>query len=87
MYTATLFDLAAIAPTKGEARAARAAERRETDQRRKSANAQKRWRKHEEKTRRFRGRVPAECCLNWYPADSTWTHCHTCKKPLVFTTR
>lgn len=28
----------------------------------------------------------AQCGINWYPAGSGWTHCHTCGQPLIYTT-
>lgn len=28
----------------------------------------------------------AQCGINWYPAGSGWTHCHTCGQALIYTT-
>ncbi len=28
----------------------------------------------------------AQCGINWYPADSGWTHCHKCGQALIYTT-
>lgn len=28
----------------------------------------------------------AQCGINWYPAGSGWTHCHTCGQLLIYTT-
>ena len=77
-----LFDVAQIAPTRGERRAARAQARREEAQRRKAHNAAKRWRKDEARRRAEAARPAVTCCLYWYPAGTTWTHCHGCGKRL-----
>ncbi len=37
----------------------------------------------------YRRRHPpghAQCGINWYPAGSGWTHCHTCGQTLIYTT-
>lgn len=80
-----LFNPADIAPTRGEARAVHAAERRKERETRRAAWKLSQWRKAREKQRRSAGRHPAECCGYWYPADSSWTQCHKCKKWLDYT--
>jgi hypothetical protein len=42
----------------------------------------------EEKGRKRRqfAHIEATCCLNWYPGGSGWNQCHTCGKPLHYTT-
>ncbi len=81
-----LFNPAEISPTRGETRAAVAAERRKAREARSQAWRLKQWRKAEERRKRAAGRRPAECCGYWYPADSSWTTCHRCKRPLNFWT-
>ena len=79
---ATLFDLAAVAPSRGERRAAAAAVRRqEKEQRHRRAEL----RRHE---RAYRRKQMAEafpavtCCLYWCPPGSGWTRCHGCGRLL-----
>ena len=62
----SFFNPADIAPTRGEIRAARAAERRKEREARSAAWRSKQWRKAEEKRKRTAGRHPAECCLYWF---------------------
>ena len=77
-----LFDLAAVAPTRGELRHAKAEARREEEARRKSANSTKRWMKARDKQRLAEAFPAVECCLYWYPPNSGWTRCHKCGKSL-----
>ena len=79
---AFLFDLAAVAPSRGELRHAKAAARREEEERRKSANRTKRWTKARDRERLAEAFPAVECCLYWYPPNSGWTRCHKCGKPL-----
>ena len=81
-----LFNPADVAPTRGETRTARAVKRRKERETKSAAWRSKQWRKAEEKRMLTAGRHPAECCGYWYPADSSWTTCHRCKKPLDFWT-
>lgn len=77
-----LFDLAKVAPSPREQRAARAAEKQKEKELRRNRNATKRALKTREK-QRLADRFPAvECCIYWYAPGSGWTHCHKCKKPL-----
>jgi hypothetical protein len=82
MNQLSLFDLAQVAPSKGERREQIAAARRNTDAERKSANRFRRWMKAEVRRERERAQPAHECCLYWYPAGSGWTHCHKCGKAL-----
>ena len=83
----SLFNPAEISPTRGEARAIVAAERRAEKKARGDAWRMKQWRKARDKQKRSAGRHPAECCGYWYPADSRWTTCHSCKKALDYTSQ
>lgn len=77
-----LFEVARVAPSRGEHRAAVAAARRQAAEGRKQANALKRWRREEARQERERAQPAATCCGYWYPAGSGWTHCHKCRKAL-----
>jgi hypothetical protein len=77
-----LFDVARLAPSFGERRAARARAKREAADRRRTDNAAKRWRKDEARRRAEAERPAVTCCTRWYPAGTTWTHCHDCGKRL-----
>lgn len=78
----TLFDLEAVAPTKGEIRAQRAAERRE-ERRERSQRYQEKMRRKRDEKRAKELRFPARsCCGYYYSAGSGWTSCHGCKSPL-----
>ena len=77
-----LFDLAQVAPTRGEQRAARAETRREEAKKRKSANQHKRWCKADARRRLEEAQPAVTCCLYWYAPGSGWTHCHKCRNPL-----
>ena len=79
---AYLFDLAAVAPSRGEHRHAKAAARREEEARQKSANRSRRWMKVRAKQQLAEAFPAVECCLYWYPPNSGWTRCHKCGKPL-----
>lgn len=82
MIAGTLFDLAAVAPSRGELRAAAAEERREERKKRSAAwrwKNDKRAREREEKEARFAGgncRTPG--CVFWYQPGHGWSNCHGC---------
>ena len=85
MLQSTLFDLAEVAPTRGEIRAKVAAERRQAEEKQRSINRWNRQMKERDKRERTRGLFDKTCCLYWYPAGSGWTHCHKCHRPLDYT--
>lgn len=82
MHQTTLFDLAVIAPSRGEARAARATQLREERKAKRAKNESIRFHKRMIREALERERPSVTCCLNWYPPGTSWTHCHTCHKPL-----
>ena len=77
-----LFDLAQVAPTRGEQRAARAEARRKEDEKRRSANRTKRAIRQAEKEDRARAYPETRCCGYWYGPGHGWSRCHKCGKAL-----
>jgi len=75
-----LFDLAAVAPTRGEIRAAAAAAKREEVKRRRSLAAARRRQKEREQARKDRMWPEGNCpgCGGWYSAGHGWDNCLTC---------
>ena len=77
-----LFDLAQVAPTRGEQRAARAEARRKERQETKRRNALKWARRQAEREDRARAYPETRCCGYWYGPGHGWSRCHKCGKAL-----
>lgn len=77
-----LFDLAAVAPTRGEIRAAAAAAKREEVKRRRALAGARRWVKFREEERRARIWPQVSCCGMWHAPGHGLDSCRTCGRSL-----
>ncbi len=70
---------------RSEAKAAAKAQREERKRKEQSEKLSRRLAREAA----YRAKHPpghAQCGINWYPAGSGWTHCHTCGQALIYTT-
>ncbi len=75
----------AIVDAAQAAKEAKAAARAEAKRKEESEKLTRRLNRQAE----YRRKHPpghAQCGINWYPAGSGWTNCHTCGQPLHYTT-
>ncbi len=68
--------------------AAKAAAKAEREERKRKEESEKLSRRLTREAAYRRKHPPghAQCGINWYPAGSGWTHCHTCGQALIYTT-
>ncbi len=67
---------------------AKAAAKAQRDERKRKEESEKLSRRLAREAAYRRKHPPghAQCGINWYPAGSGWTHCHTCGQALIYTT-